>query len=337
MSSNDPPRPPRSFSLDDKRLDTPLADPLAPLDEPSINGPAEMQTKMPVADMIAARRKGIRWGAIFLSALGGLISLALSLWAANFVAQLFAESGWLGTLALILLTIAAFAALMITLREIAGFFRLARIASLRLQSDSALANGDKKRALSVSRDIEKLFAAREELAWGLRRLAEHKKEILDARELLILTEREILAPLDIEAKRIITATVRRVAMITAASPSAIVDVGFVAIANLGMLRRLAAIYGGRPGFLGSLRLARLVLGHLALTGGVALGDDLLQQLIGHGLTARLSARLGEGVLNGAFTGRIGIAAIELCRPLPFIEAERPRLRDFLAALRIGRG
>ena len=86
--------------------------------------------------------------------------------------------------------------------------------------------------------------------------------------------------------------------------------------------------------MGDLRLARLVLGHLALTGGVALGDDVLQQLIGHGLTARLSARLGEGMVNGAFTGRIGIAAIDLCRPLPFIEAERPRLRDFLAELRI---
>jgi putative membrane protein len=42
-------------------------------------------------------------------------------------------------------------------------------------------------------------------------------------------------------------------------------------------------------------------------------------------------------MNGAFTGRIGIAAIDLCRPLPFIEAERPRLRDFVAELRRTRG
>ena len=79
-----------------------------------------------------------------------------------------------------------------------------------------------------------------------------------------------------------------------------------------------------------------MLGHLAITGGVALGEDVVQQLIGHGLTARLSARLGEGVMNGAFTGRIGIAAIDLCRPMPFIEAERPKLRDFIAELRTAR-
>jgi putative membrane protein len=41
-------------------------------------------------------------------------------------------------------------------------------------------------------------------------------------------------------------------------------------------------------------------------------------------------------MNGAFTGRIGIAAVDLCRPLPFIEAERPRLRDFIAELRAAR-
>ncbi|NJM35233.1 MAG: TIGR01620 family protein [Rhodomicrobium sp.] len=173
-------------------------------------------------------------------------------------------------------------------------------------------------------------------ALGRARLADHRREVLDARELLILTEREMLAPLDREARSLIAGTARRVSMITAVSPSAVVDVAFVAIANLSMLRRLATIYGGRPGFLGSLRLARLVLSHLALTGTVALGDDVIQQLIGHGLTARLSARLGEGVINGAFTGRIGIAAIGLCRPLPYIEAERPRLRDFLAGLRPGR-
>lgn len=99
------------------------------------------------------------------------------------------------------------------------------------------------------------------------------------------------------------------------------------------MRKIATLYGGRPGYLGALRLARLVAGHLLLTGGMAVGDDVLQQLVGHGLTARLSARLGEGIMNGAFTGRVGIAAVELCRPLPFIEAKKPRLRDFVAQLR----
>ena len=43
----------------------------------------------------------------------------------------------------------------------------------------------------------------------------------------------------------------------------------------------------------------------------------------------LSRRLGEGVFNGALTARIGAAAVEVCRPLPFIAAPPIRARDML--------
>ena len=65
-----------------------------------------------------------------------------------------------------------------------------------------------------------------------------------------------------------------------------------------LIRQLAFLYGGRPGTLGVIRLMREVLAHLALTGGMAVGDSLIQQVLGHGLAAKVSARLGEGVLNG---------------------------------------
>jgi len=49
----------------------------------------------------------------------------------------------------------------------------------------------------------------------------------------------------------------------------------------------------------------------------------------------LSARAGQGMFNGGLTVRLGIAAIDLTRPLPFIEAKRPRFRDL--ALEVSRG
>jgi putative membrane protein len=334
MSADEPHRKPRIFRLDETSS---AAAEAAPAEHPA--APIE-ETAAPPASFAAARLmrlRGIGWGTIFFGAVGGLISIGISIWIAGFIADLFSRDGWLGYLALGLALIAALAALAIAAREVLGFFRLGRVAAIRLAAEAALAEADKARAAACSLQLERLLAARDELKWGARRLADHRREVLDARELLILTERELLGPLDRHARRSVSASARRVAMITAISPSAIIDVAFVAIENLAMLRRLATLYGGRPGFLGSLRLARLVIGHIALTGGVALGDDVIQQLIGHGLTARLSARLGEGIMNGAFTGRIGIAAIDLCRPLPFIEAERPRLRDFVAELRRTRG
>ena len=61
--------------------------------------------------------------------------------------------------------------------------------------------------------------------------------------------------------------------------------------------------------------------------GLAAGDAVVQQVLGQGLAARLSAKLGEGVLNGLLTARIGLAAIAVCRPLPFVEAQPPGLSD----------
>jgi len=62
------------------------------------------------------------------------------------------------------------------------------------------------------------------------------------------------------------------------------------------------------------------------------GDGLAQQVLGHGLASRLSARLGEGVINGLMTARIGIAAMDLCRPLPFRALKRPGISDFMSDL-----
>jgi len=76
-----------------------------------------------------------------------------------------------------------------------------------------------------------------------------------------------------------------------------------------------------------IRLLRHVIAHLAITGGMAASDSLVQQMLGHGLAAKLSQRLGEGVLNGLLTARLGLAAIEVTRPMPFTALPPPALTD----------
>ena len=274
--------------------------------------------------------RGLKWGSIFLTALGALVGLLASLWLYDYVLALIARDDWIGWVAAGLLALVGFALLMIIFREAAGLARLGRLGKIRHEADSAARQNDKTLAIDVADRLKRLYAGRKDLAWGLGRLAEHEHDIMDAGELMRLTERSLVAPLDPFARSIVASSAKRVSVVTAVSPGALIDMLFVGAENLRMLRRLATLYGARPGTLSLLKLARMVVTHIVLTGGIALGDDVIQQLVGHGLTAKLSARLGEGLFNGALTTRIGIAAIDVCRPLPYIESQRPRFRELVA-------
>jgi putative membrane protein len=310
-------RAPAAFGLDDPRLQI----------DPAIEEPGAIEPRgLPPA----ARKKSRGWGAIFLSAVGGLLVLGLLLWVQQTVLSLLARSDWLGWTATVLFAIAGLAFVMIVAREISGLLRLSAITSLRKRAEAALRVEDAREARAAATEMRAFFKDRRELADGVARLKRHSRGILDAKQVLTLTERELLLPLDRLARATIGMSGRRVSVVTSLSPAAVFAVGFVAYENFRMLRGLAGIYGGRPSFISILRLLRLIAGHLAVTGGIAFTDDILQQFIGHGLTARLSRRLGEGLVNGGFTIRIGIAAVEVLRPLPYIEARQPRLREFVA-------
>jgi putative membrane protein len=274
--------------------------------------------------------RGLRWGSILIAALGGLIGLLASIWLYDYVLALIARDDWIGWIAAGLLAVVVFALLMIIVREAAGLLRLGRLGKIRHEADTAARQDDKPLALDVADRLKRLYAGRKDVAWGLERLAEHEHDIMNADELLRLTERSLVAPLDPFARTIVAASAKRVSVVTAVSPGALIDMLFVGAENLRMLRRLATLYGARPGTLSLLKLARMVVTHIVLTGGIALGDDVIHQVLGHGLTAKLSARLGEGLFNGALTTRIGIAAIDVCRPLPYLESQRPRFRELVA-------
>jgi putative membrane protein len=281
---------------------------------------------------VPIRRRRPPWVGVLLSALSGLITLAIGLGVERLVADLFAVAPWLGWVALGLTVVALIAFLAIVGREAAGLFRERHIERLRAAAIDALAVRDHQAAQAVAADLARLYGERAEAGRARQTVESLAGEILDAEDRLAIAERELVAPLDAQAKRAIAAAARQVSVVTAISPRAIVDVVFVVYAAVRLLRRVARIYGGRPGAFGFLRLARAAFNHLAVTGGVAVGDSLLQQVLGLGLAARISAKLGEGVLNGLMTARFGLAALAVCRPLPFIKEEAPRIGDVAGEL-----
>ena len=264
-----------------------------------------------------SRFAGLVWGAA-----AGFVGLAVSVAAWDFATRLMERAPALGWLALVLMGVVALGLAGLALRELAGFRRLRRIDVLRTR---ALAVHDLTEARALSAEIAALYADRAELTWARTRLAEASADAFDADGVLMLTETALLEPIDQAARTEVEATARQVALITAVVPLAALDVAIALLANLRMIRRVAALYGGRSGTLGSLRLLRAVMTHLLATGLVSAGDDLIGSVAGGGLMSKLSRRFGEGLMNGALCARVGVAAIEVCRPLPFVATRRPRV------------
>jgi putative membrane protein len=322
------PRKPRVFEPGDPSLVVEPEPAIGPGSEaaPSDALPAPL-ARPTLADL---GRSGLRWGAVLAASLAGAAALGAVAWFARLVSAALAREDWVGNATLALLLLAAFSAAMILLREIVGFSRLARLTRLRRDIAAAITERDSKRERRAAQRLAALYAHRPELAWSVRRFREHARDVHDAGELLALADRDVVGPLDAEARRLVTRSARRVATVTAMSPIMVIALSYVLFENLRLLRMLATLYGGRPGVVGVLKLARLVFTHMIATGGLAMTDDLLGQFLGQDLLRRLSRRLGEGAFNGALTARLGVAALDVIRPLPFLAAKPPRVRDILS-------
>ena len=302
-----------------------------------INPEPEPAIAVAVPVPATTRRRRWPWTTLFWSALGGLVSLAAGLAIIGLVEDLFARAEWLGWTGVALAATAVIALLIIAVREILGLLRLATVEKLRARASLVIASDDREEGRALARDLIAFARTAPRLARGRAALESHLGEIIDGADLVRLAERELLRPLDDEARALVAGAAKRVSVVTAVSPRAAVDMIFVFITALKLIRRLAELYGGRPGTLGLIKLVRLVITHLAVTGGMAAGDSIVQQMFGHGVAAKLSARLGEGVLNGLLTARLGLAAIEVARPLPFAALPPPSMADLAGGLMRRRG
>ncbi len=316
------------FEEGDPALDGPAPDPFAAAQPPDDADDAAAPGAHP-AEPAAARaarlasRRASRLARWFWSAALGLLSLAVSVALHDFVAGLIARNLVLGWLALGLTAALAAAALGFALREWAGLARLGRIDALRAGAGAALAQDDLEAARATVAGLRRLYGRRHDMARGLSELEARAPERLDAETTLAEAERVLMRDLDAKAAAAVGRAARTVAAATALVPLALVDVLAALSLNLRMIREIAEIYGGRAGWLGSWRLLRAVAAHLVATGAVAIGDDLLGPALGGGVLSRLSRRFGEGLINGALTARVGAAAIDVCRPLPFSALPRP--------------
>jgi len=338
MTSGIPPRKPRVFNPDDPRLSVSAhthagssgsSSSTSEQEEPPDNTPSH--SHIPTTSRTSLNR-GLRWGALLFSSLFALSLLATGVWLTRFISVALTREDWVGWLAQGLLAISLLAAVVLFLKEVFGILRMTRISKIRKDAESALATGSRKQEERTIKALKALARGRKTEKWGLAAFREDERHMKEPGKLIGLADRVLLASADKQARRIIFESARRVGIVTAIVPLAFLVALFVLAENVRMVRRLSDAYGGRPGLLGGVRLLWRIVMHVAATGAIVLTDDLFGQFLGQDIARRVSRRLGEGAFVGALTARLGVAAIDICRPLPFVEAKAMRSRHIIREL-----
>ncbi|HYG88380.1 MAG TPA: TIGR01620 family protein [Azospirillum sp.] len=275
--------------------------------------------------LLAEGKPGRGVGRWLFGALAALVLVALGFDTADLLQRSFATSLALGTLVAALVGVAGISAVALLIKELRSLRRLRRIEHLRGEADHLVVQAGQGEGDRFAGALSRLYEGRADLEPALARLKDFVTDAHDDAEVVRLIDREVLAVLDRRAYQTVLLAARDTAVVTALSPAAVVDLAVVLWRNLKLVRTIAGLYGARPGYIGSLRLLRRMLANLAVAGVTESAHHVAVEALGGSLVAAISTRVGQGVINGLLTARVGLTAMHLCRPVPFGPHNRPSL------------
>ena len=272
------------------------------------------------------------WRRLLLLGGGAFLAALLGLEAYDFVVDLFDRSILLGTGFSVLLGMAAAGAVGLVGREIASLRKLGRLGDLRDDATQLYGSHVHGRAEALLDGMERVYRDREDMREPIRRFHDGASDALNDGERVQLFAASVLAPLDKRAYQLVRTGARDIGALTALSPLGLLDGLIVLGRTLAMLRAIARLYGVRPGTTATAALLRRTVRNVLAAGVAELVSDAAVETLGASLMSFVSSRAGQGVVNGILAARLGLGAMQLCRPLPFAKDQLPSLKQLRSEL-----
>jgi putative membrane protein len=146
---------------------------------------------------------------------------------------------------------------------------------------------------------------------------------------LELLSHTVMATFDRRAEAIVRRAGARAFAINAMSPTALTDALFFIACSVRMVRDIASCYGHRPTASATIHLLRRLAVEAGKLGAIDLAAATFTQHIAGAVAERVAASAAESMYAAQRMARLGLATMELCRPVPFRPQEVPGIMSSL--------
>jgi len=204
------------------------------------------------------------------------------------------------------------------------FLALKSVSNLQTEGQDLLESKNYGQGISYVSKIARFYTQRQDVKERLDRFYMTVNDSHSNSEVCALFSKQVLKELDEQACRLILKQSKETALLVALSPRAFLSTLLTLWSTIKMIRDLATLYGGRPGLISSISLIGKVFQSLIYAGVSEHIAQSVSDLLGGSLLSVVSAQLAQGVGSGILTARVGLHAMQICRPLPFRTDERPQ-------------
>jgi putative membrane protein len=284
----------------------------------------------PVPAVVApTRRRRSRLLSAGLAGLAVFFVGVLSLAAFDWIASLAARDSPLAGLAILFVVAGVGGTALIAWHELGSLARLRNVETVQRRFAGDIPADQSRSAIA---DLLAVLPQTRDCAAGITAFQARVQLHHDAAEQVEILKQTVVRPLDRRAEAAVRKAALRAFGITALSPTALTDAAFFLAVSLRMLREIAEVYGLRPTAASTAHLLRRLIREAGTLGAIDLVSAGLMQHLGAGAAERLSSAAGESLYAAQRMARLGIAVMQLVRPLAFTPDELPSLTSLVAGL-----